>query len=82
MPKKSKLKNKKDSNRMVKYDRLIRDCNIHNKLEYLNISIKLDFYCAGMAEWLLQSFDTRCPSGFVGSIPTPGAVSSNFIGVS
>lgn len=65
---------------MVKYDRLIRDYSMHNKSKYLNISIILDFYCAGMAEWLLQSFDTRCPFGFVGLIPTPGAVlSSNFM---
>lgn len=54
----------------------------HNNLKkYLNISVSLKSYCAGVAEWLTQSIDTRCPSGFVGSIPTPSAEYSKFLGV-
>ena len=65
-------KNKKDSNGMVESSRLIPDDNSRER-KYLNVSVNLDKSRARMAEWLTQSVDTRHPSGFVGSIPTPGA---------
>ena len=43
-----------------------------NDSEYLNVSINSNYSHAGMAEWSTQSVVTRCPSGYVGSIPTPG----------
>ena len=65
----------KGSNRMVEPNRLIHS-NMSNKRKYLNISV--DFCIGGrMAEWLLQPLDTRCPSGCVGSIPTPAVKNSN-----
>ncbi len=71
-------KNKKeDLNRMVKScNSLIRDYVNCNNSKYLNLSINSK-EGVGMAEWSMQSFDTRCPLGFVGSIPTPDA-SNNF----
>ncbi|KHO54988.1 MAG: hypothetical protein QT10_C0008G0040 [archaeon GW2011_AR19] len=70
--------NKRDSNRMAKFNRLIRSYNIFNISGYLNILVNSNLYCAGMAEWLLRLSDTQCPLGFVGSIPTPSAEYSNF----
>ena len=49
---------------------LIHDYNKYNNKKYLNISVDYDRSHAGVAEWLTQSSDTRCPKGFVGSIPT------------
>ena len=71
--------NKKGSNGMVKPNLLIRDYDKYNNEEYLNISVRfrLDAGHARVAEWLTQSFDTRCPSGFVGSIPI-SSVTNNF----
>ena len=59
------------SNRMVTSNLLILDF-IRNSSKYLNISFDSSI-CAKVAEWLLQSTDTRCPSGLVGSIPALGA---------
>lgn len=71
---------KKDSNGMVKSNNLlIPSYVIYNRLNYINVSINDNR--ARMAEWLTQLIDTGCPSGFVGSIPTPGAANFNFIGV-
>lgn len=75
-----KIEKEKGSNRMVKYNsRLIRD-NKNKISKYLNISTSSNG-SARVAEWLLQSLDTRCPSGLAGSIPAPGApnFSSNLI---
>ena len=72
-------KKKKDSNRVVKLDRLIPDYNIFNISPFISLSVEPNSYCAGMAEWSSRSVDTRCPSGFVGSIPTPSAEYSNFL---
>ena len=58
-------KKKKDLNRMVKFNRLIRSYNVFNISGYLNILVSSNLYCAGMAEWLLRLSDTQCPSGFV-----------------
>lgn len=65
-------KNKKGSNGMEpnlltpSYD----NCK-HKK--YLNVSILEINSRAGMAEWLTQLVNTKCPFGRVGSIPTPSA---------
>ena len=79
MKKQNNKKIKKGSNGMVEPNRLIRDYIIWNKKKYLNVSISLFYSCAGMVEWLSQSLDTRCPSGFLGSIPTSSAVILNFL---
>jgi hypothetical protein len=65
-------KKKRDSNGMIPAS--LKPVSINNKREYLNVSISIFNRCAGMAEWSTQSIETRCPSGQVGSIPTPGAV--------
>ena len=69
-------KKKVGSNRIVKPNRLIHDYTYCNDKEYLNISVHLNEN-VGVAEWLLQPLDTRCPSGFVGSIPTPDGLFEN-----
>jgi len=51
--------NKRDSNRMAKFNRLIRSYNIFNISGYLNILVNSNLYCAGMAEWLLRLSDTQ-----------------------
>ena len=82
MPKKSK-KNKWDSNGMVEpSNSLILSYVICNAPDYINVSslVVLTHSRAGMAEWLTRLIDTQCPSGFVGSIPTPSATNINFIG--
>ena len=63
----------KGSNRMVEPNRLIRDYNKYRENRYINIWVILN-RCARVAEWLMQSFDTRGPYGFAGSIPAPGAL--------
>lgn len=55
------------------------DYNNFKMEKYLNISIDLINSCAGMVEWLTQSVANRCPSGLVGSIPTPSAA-NKFLG--
>ncbi|MBU0957277.1 MAG: tRNA uridine(34) 5-carboxymethylaminomethyl modification radical SAM/GNAT enzyme Elp3 [Nanoarchaeota archaeon] len=52
---------------------LIRSNNICNKSKYLNVLLNSSNSRVGMAERPTQLFDTQCPSGFVGSSPTPGA---------
>ncbi len=64
-------KKKRGSSRVEPRNRLIRDYDNCNKGRYLKVSIDSDEN-ARVAEWLMQSFDTRCPSGSVGSIPIPG----------
>ena len=66
-------KNKKGSNRMVEPNLLIQSYDNRKEEKYLNISVNSND-CVGVAEWLLQLSDTKCPSGFVGSIPTPGVI--------
>ncbi len=73
-------KKKKGSNGMD-FAMMILGYNYSNLKKYLNISVSSKSYCAGMAEWLTQSIDTRCPSGCVGSIPTPSAGYSKFLEV-
>ena len=50
------------------------DTRLNTPIEskYLNVLVYSSDRTAGVAEWLLQSLDTRCLYGFVGSIPTPG----------
>ena len=67
----SNLKKKKRG-RMIEHNPLIPSYNRHKMQKYLNISASSK-RGAGVAEWLLQPLDTGCPSGLVGSIPTPGA---------
>lgn len=69
-------KKEKGSNREVKPNRLIHVSKNNNK-KYLNISINLN-EGARVAERLMQSLDTRCPSGLTGSIPVPGAFPAFF----
>ena len=72
------IKNKKDSNGMIKSNNLlIPGYVIYSRLNYINVSINDNR--ARMAEWLTQLIDTGCPSGFVGSIPTPGAENLNLL---
>ena len=68
---------KKGSNRMVKPNLLILSYDLYNKEKYLNVSVD-PFDRARLAEWLMQLIDTQSSftKGFVGSIPTPGAVHS------
>jgi hypothetical protein len=63
------MKIRKKIDGMVIYNRLIRDNNFNNDRKYLNILVVPKFCRAVVAEWLTQSFDTRCPQGFLGSIP-------------
>ena len=65
------MKKERGSNRMAEPNCLIREY-IFNISKYLNVSIDNR---AWVAEWLTQSLDTRCPSGYAGSIPVPGAIS-------
>lgn len=51
---------------------LILICNNVKFSKYINLSIYNNDSHAGMAEWLTHVTDTDDPSGFVGSIPTPG----------
>jgi hypothetical protein len=69
---KFKKKKKKGSNGMEP-NRLILN-NYYRKDKYLNVSLGNFSCCVGVAEWSMQSIDTRYPSGCVGSIPTPDAV--------
>ena len=62
-------KNKKGSNGMEP-NLLTPSCNNFSKAKYLNVSIEMIHSYAGMAEWLTQLVNTKCPSGSVGSIPT------------
>lgn len=68
----NKKKNKKGSSRMVEPNCLIHGDCIYNNEEYLNISVDSKKGHARVAEWSLQLFDTQCPFGVVGSIPTSG----------
>ena len=78
----NKIKNKKGTNGMEINNSLILSYVICNISDYINVSnlACLIYSRAGMAEWLTRLIDTQCPSGFVGSIPTPGAATFNFIG--
>ena len=68
-------KKKKGSNEMAKPNNcLIRNYNNFNDNKYLNVSVNDNLIHVGMAEWSTQLFDTQCPSGCVGSIPTPGVI--------
>ena len=67
----------KDSNGMVKFYTLLIPSNVGNSNNYINLSVCPDISHVGMAEWLTHFADTKGPSGFVGSIPTPG-VTFNF----
>ena len=73
-----KIKNRRGSSGMGP-NQLIPDYNNYSKNKYLNVSIHSKKSRTGMAEWSTQSVDTRCPSGCVGSIPTPSATISNKI---
>ncbi len=68
-------KNKRGSNRMEP-NKLKPDYNNYNKQKYLKVSVHSKSNRAGVAEWSTQSVETRCPSGCVGSIPTPSAMNS------
>ncbi len=67
---------KKGSNRMVEPNPLIADYSNCNNSKYVNLSVGLNG-SSRVAEWLLQSVDSRCPSGFVGSIPTSGVLDNS-----
>ena len=70
-------KKKMGSNRMEP-KLLTPSCNNHNNQEYLNVLINPKDSHAGMAEWLTQLVNTKCPFGFVGSIPTLGVANFKF----
>lgn len=68
-------KKKKGSNRIEPCNHLIHDYNLNKSNNYLNVSFKIYYIHAGMAEWLMQSFDTRRHSWLGGSIPSAGVIS-------
>ncbi len=65
-------KEKKDSIRVNEYNKL-KPGSRHNDKKYLDISDDVS-KCASMAEWLMQSVETRCPPGHEGSISSVGVI--------
>lgn len=71
-PSKITKKKKKGSSGMEP-NKLSSDYEFFKISKYLNVLVDLATSRARMAEWSTQSVVIRCPSGCVGSIPTPGA---------
>ena len=67
----------KGSSRMEFCNSLIPSYVHKNGIRYLNVSV-YNCECARVAEWLMHSFDTRCPSGLMGSNPIPGVFSFSY----